>query len=212
MSIRLILCLLLMYIEHLVIFWSYSFVWLIAFRKRIFINAKDAKNVALHSMRIQLYVLPICGCVFYYLYNKLDHQQIIFTKPKFNLFELSQWICMVLWEDFIFYHVHRLLHLPTFYNLHKLHHSWIEPVPWEAMYASVPENILANFFPMFIAPLIVGLNIYYLMVWVALSTFASLISHSNIIGDHHTLHHKHFNVNYGVLGIFDKIYGTDQSE
>jgi len=80
---------------------------------------------------------------------------------------------------------------------------------WEALYSSIPENISINFFPVLSAPLIVGLNIYYLYTWVALATITSVISHSNFDMSH-TAHHKYFNVNFGTTRFFDIMYGTNR--
>lgn len=193
------------YIEHLTIFWTYSFFWAIENNKEL-IQTNGSLYVAQYALKIQFFILPLLGYIFYHFYSQIGYEQIIST-PKFDSTELFQWLFMFFWEDIIFYHVHRILHYKPFYTFHKLHHSWITPVPWEALYSSIPENIFANFFPVLTAPIIVKLNIYYLFVWVAISTFTSLIAHSNF-NTAHNLHHKHFNVNYGATQLFDYIYGT----
>jgi sterol desaturase/sphingolipid hydroxylase (fatty acid hydroxylase superfamily) len=189
------------YIEHMVIFWYYSLIWSIKNRQRL---TKEAILVALYALKIQLFVLPPLGLLFSYYYT----DESVMLPPEFSFHELGQWVAMFLWEDFVFYHIHRLLHHPQFYHLHKLHHSWKQPVPWDALYSSVHENVMVNFFPVLSAPLIVELNIYYLLVWIAIATLSSVIAHSNF-NNPHTLHHKYFNVNYGATRLFDVIYGTD---
>lgn len=170
------------------------------------IQYDEALYVTQYALKIQTLILPPLGCIFYYFYSQLDHTEIL-SSPKFNLKELFQWVFMFLWQDILFYHIHRLLHYPCFYHFHKLHHSWKTPVPWEALYSSIPENIILNFFPVLSAPILVNLNIYYLLVWIEIATIASLVSHSNF-KTAHTLHHKHFNVNYGATKLFDYIYNT----
>lgn len=193
------------YIEHLLIFWGYNFIWFTE-NNKVQLQYTNYPCMIKYVLKIQLIILPLFSCIFYHFYNKLDHSQILST-PNFDVRELFQWLFMFLWEDIVFYHVHRILHYPRFYHLHKLHHSWEKPVPWVALYSSIPENIFSNFFPVLSAPIMVNLNIYYFLVWVAISTFSSLISHSNF-KNAHTLHHRHFNVNYGATKLFDYIYGT----
>jgi len=174
--------------------------------KRLLDNKKGIIEVAKYSFNIQLFLLPLLGYIFYYFYNQLDHTHI-FAYPNFDFYELKQWVIMFICEDVIFYHVHRILHHPKLYYLHKLHHTWKHPIPWETLYSSIPENILINFFPVLTAPLIVQLNIYYLFVWVAIATLIGVITHSNYSMPH-TIHHTHFTVNYGATRFFDILYGT----
>mgnify|MGYP006076505665 CR=1 FL=1 len=196
------------YIEHLIIFWYYSLIWSIK-NQIVLYNCKHSPlTVATYAIKIQLTVLPPLGCIFYYFYSQLG-TDVIYALPQFNKGELYQWMFMLLWEEIIFYHVHRILHHPKLYHIHKLHHTWTRPVPWEALYSSIPENIIINFFPVLSAPYIVSLNIYYLYIWVALATITSVISHSNF-NMSHTAHHKYFNVNFGTTRFFDIIYGTNR--
>lgn len=195
----------LLYIEHMIIYWGYSFVWNI-FNKNIY-NKKDAYLVAKYSLNIQLFVLLPLGILFYTFYN---NRKNIIEIPTGSLYECFQIILLFLWEDFIFYVFHRILHTKRMYKYHKLHHRWTQPVPWGTLYASITENICLNFFPVLSGPVIVGLNIYYMFAWVGLATLSSLIAHSRI-GGSHDIHHQKFNVNYGNTKFIDKIFGTYQN-
>lgn len=196
------LFLLLLYFEHLFIFWTYSYIWNI-FNKNTY-TKKDGYIVAKYSLSIQLYILPLLGIPFYIFYKDIDN---ITNTPTFSLYEFVQICMLLLWEDSIFYIIHRLLHTRKLYTFHKLHHSWKQPIPWGALYSSIPENILLNFFPVISGPIVVGLNMYYTFLWVGLATLTSLIAHSRF-GGSHDIHHQQFNVNYGNTKFIDKIFGT----
>ena len=197
------------YLEHLIIFWSYSLLW---FMKTTSPIHKNYIKVAKYSLKIQFTIIPLFGIIFNYLYIQFDNNYLT-SLPDLSIYELYQWIFMVAWVDFLFYHFHRLLHIPKFYHLHKLHHESITPLPWDALYSSILENILINFLPVFTAPLIVSLKLYYLIIWVAIATLSALVSHScNLTHHTHIIHHKYFNVNYGVFPIYDFMYGTYYTE
>ena len=195
-----------LYIEHLIIFWYYSLIWSIK-NIRNFDIFKGAEAVQF-AIFIQIIIMPITGYIFYLNYDQLDKDYIL-SFPEFSFYELKQWLFMFFWEDFLFYHIHRLFHTQFFYPMHKLHHTWIRPVPWSSLYASIPENLFSNIFPVLSAPIIVGLKIHYVFVWVAIATLASLSAHTPKTS--HSQHHKYFNVNFGVTPFFDILYGTRQT-
>jgi len=193
-----------LYFSHLTIFWLYGLIWTLATDTKFH---QESQQVAKYALKIQICILPWCGLLFKHFYDP-EYNEYILQLPDFSLFEVFQFITMILYQDFMFYHIHRLFHLPQFYKFHKLHHTWSCPVPWESLYSSIPENILSNFLPVFSAPIIVRLKLFYLPLWVFLSTFSSLLAHSNYDFFHHTLHHRLHNVNYGTAGLFDIIYRT----
>lgn len=193
------------YIFNLLFFWYYSIIWYVLYPK-IFDFGKSVV-VAKYTLYIQTTILPYVSYIFYIFYRKYD----IMKYPDYTLYELFQWCFMFLWTDFLFYHIHILFHNSSFYKVHSLHHIWKYPVPWEALYSSYIENIFLNFLPVFSAPLIIKLNIYYLSIWFSLATFSSLYSHSFDSSSLHLIHHKYGKYNYGITTLFDKIYGTYKS-
>ena len=38
---------------------------------------------------------------------------------------VGELVAMFLWSDILFYGIHRILHMPKYYHLHKKHHSYI---------------------------------------------------------------------------------------
>lgn len=194
------------YFSHLLLFWSYTCIWLLLTDRNF--DRNEVLKVIKYVGKVQVYLMIPLGCMFHYVYSQLDNQEYLLNYPLFTLYELQQWFSMMLYEDFMFYHIHRLLHWKKLYFIHKLHHTWTKPIPCESIYASYTENVLVNFLPILLSALIVRLNMYYFYVWVLLTTFITLVSHSGG-NTQHDLHHKYFNVNYGVSPLFDIIYGTN---
>jgi sterol desaturase/sphingolipid hydroxylase (fatty acid hydroxylase superfamily) len=190
------------YISHLSLFWYYSTMWYFLSKKIYDIDRSI--DVAKYTLYIQTTILPYMSYIFYIFYRKYD----IMNYPEYTLYELYQWCFMFFWTDFMTYHIHILLHHPYCYKIHKLHHSWKYPVPWGSLYSSYTENIILNFFPVFTAPLIIELNIYYVYIWFMLATFTALYSHSFDSSSDHLIHHKYGRYNYGITTFFDRLYNT----
>lgn len=122
------------------------------------------------------------------------------------------WIWTFMLEDILFYTFHRLLHSRPFYRFHKLHHSWTAPIPFEAMYAHPLDHLLVNVVPVFTAPMISGLPWSHMTLWGVMAAISGAVSHSGIkvFAQTHDLHHEKQRVNYGVLGLCDRVFGTYQ--
>lgn len=125
---------------------------------------------------------------------------------------LGQFMIIIVLEDILFYHFHRLMHLPYFYEkYHKKHHEFIHPIGYAAIYAHPIEHILCNIIPVFVSPLIVGLPFRYFIIWIVLATLNSVKSHAGYkLFDYgiHYIHHEKFNYNYGINIFCDRLYGT----
>src|SRR4029079_14210643 len=81
-----------------------------------------------------------------------------------------------------------------------------------ALYCSGYEAVVCNVFAVGLGPVMLDIGFPYLYIWFALVAINSTLTHSGIkmswLADgSHDEHHRN-NVNFGVLGIFDKIYGT----
>jgi len=109
------------YLTHILCYWGFSFIWNIY--NTYPYNKKESIKVIKYVINIQITILPICGFIFYYFYNKLDHTYIL-SHPTFSMSELSKLILMVIWEDGYFYYIHRLFHTRYLYKFHILHHKW----------------------------------------------------------------------------------------
>jgi methylsterol monooxygenase len=119
-------------------------------------------------------------------------------------------------EEFGFYYGHRLAHHPKLYkHVHKIHHEFTAPISTASIYAHPLEHALVNTLPMFLGPLICGSHVSTLWLWAAIGIFSTTISHSGYhlpflpSPEAHDFHHLKFNTNYGMLGVLDRLHGTD---
>ncbi|XP_063888135.1 fatty acid hydroxylase domain-containing protein 2-like [Scylla paramamosain] len=120
-------------------------------------------------------------------------------------------------EEVLFYYFHRLCHHRLLYkHIHKLHHEWQSPIAVTAAYAHPVEHFFVNMVPIMVGPILLGSHPATIWLWVFLATVNVLVHHS---GYHlpflpspqfHDYHHLKFTGCYGVLGVLDRLHGTDQ--
>ena len=135
--------------------------------------------------------------------------------PSFQraLFEIA--ICILV-EEVGFYYSHRLLHVPRiFRSIHKFHHEWTAPIGIVSFNAHPLEHLVCNVGPAFMGPLIMGSHITTVWLWLSLALVTSINSHSGYhvpfmpSPEAHDFHHLKFTQNFGVLGVLDRLHGTD---
>ena len=152
-------------------------------------------------------IIPLVGIPTSYIYFYFN-----IINLQYSLFEgLFKLFLVVILEDQIFYWIHRLFHYSIFYYIHKTHHRLHIPISIGIFYSHWLENILLNFLPVILCPVVIGLNYYWLQIWFFISITSGVISHSNYkipFSLYHNNHHKYQKGNYGVLGLSDLMYGT----
>lgn len=125
-------------------------------------------------------------------------------------------------EEVLFYWSHRLLHTKQLYALHKQHHEWTSPIALTASYAHWIEFLVSNLVPLIVPPFFVRAHLFTYCVWVFVAILTTQMHHSgyaffhnpvlDVVGDDqprfHDLHHEHFTVNFGLLGLLDVVFET----
>lgn len=130
------------------------------------------------------------------------------------LFELA--VCVLI-EEAAFYYCHRLLHHPRLYrHVHKRHHEWTAPIAITAVYCHPVEHALCNLAPPLLGVLLLGSHPATAWLWFSVALLSSLNAHSGFhlpffpSPEAHDYHHLRFNQNFGVLGVLDRLHGTDR--
>lgn len=119
-------------------------------------------------------------------------------------------------EEVFFYYSHRMFHHPALYkHFHKQHHEWTAPIGVVSIYAHPLEHMLSNMLPAVLGPIIMGSHLSTTTLWYCLAFLSTTISHSGYhlpllpSPEFHDFHHYKFNQNFGVLGVLDRLHGTD---
>lgn len=116
--------------------------------------------------------------------------------------------------DVWFYISHIVLHHKIMYEHHKLHHSKIVPKAPDTYLASPIETIFQGvgvFFPSLYLQITNPVDLDFLIITLFLINIRGMMAHDHrfvwLIGNHHLLHHKYNNCNYGQFYI-DYMLGT----
>jgi len=119
----------------------------------------------------------------------------------------------LLLREVLFYTSHRALHHPKIYaQIHKQHHKFTAPMAFAAQYAHPIEHLLANTMPIVLPLMLMRANILTFGLFLT----SQLVETSSVHSGYdfawaraHDLHHEKFRMNYGAIGIMDKLLGTD---
>lgn len=131
---------------------------------------------------------------------------------SFNI--INKMILCNLITEIWFYHIHLMVHSPILYKkYHKRHHEFSEPYALTALYCSGYEAVFCNLFAVSLGPVMLQIPPPYLYIWFGVVSLNSTLSHSGfrlawLMDGGHDIHHQSFNYNFGLLTIFDRIYGT----
>jgi len=113
-----------------------------------------------------------------------------------------------------FYHIHIMVHHPQLYKrFHKQHHEFTHPYALTALYCTGYEAVVCNLFSVSLGPIMLNVGSPYIYIWFVLVSLNSTFTHSGLrlgwlMDGGHDLHHEVFKFNYGVLTLFDRLYGT----
>jgi len=117
-------------------------------------------------------------------------------------------ICYDVW----FYLSHLILHSPNVYFIHKLHHlKQHDQLTWQDTNVSHLIEHIVQPVGIFVPCFFPGFSLKSLLIAYVFIAVRGLMRHDNrcvwLIGNHHILHHKYRNYNYGEYWI-DTLCGT----
>lgn len=125
--------------------------------------------------------------------------------------------------DFIFYWIHRMLHMKQFYWIHKMHHEYVNTVIWADANTDIIETILVAVLPNILIGYMINMKMYTQLMLIIISISLGISQHSNYnlpyspfdlipfcdTIKNHVLHHKLFTVNYAPYWSFwDRVFNT----
>lgn len=188
------------WLSHIIIYWGW-----------VYNSVGIPSSASLHEtvklvesvIVAQVILFPLCGAAFWWVRGTVQSSSWPLTLVKV--------IGCYCWTDLTFYWIHRALHLPALYWIHKKHHRHVKTIPWHSLDASIVENLCLNILPIFTAPLVVGLSDWGVYWWVVAATISTLTAHK-WVGDGdpttHGIHHRLLNCNYGIIGLTDWLFDT----
>jgi methylsterol monooxygenase len=123
--------------------------------------------------------------------------------------------------ELFFFYSHWLLHTPYFYSsVHKIHHEFRSPIALAAAYAHPLEFLVGNVLSVAAGCILVRSHLVTFWIWAIVAIIGTQYHHCgfrtplHIWFDHepdfHDYHHEIFVGNYGLLGLLDRIHGTDE--
>lgn len=126
-------------------------------------------------------------------------------------------------DDFLYYFIHRVLHIPwLFKRIHYLHHSVKTPWGINAHYMH-PIELLLTGFTVLAGPVILGAHLFPLFAWIVVRQWTGVAGHCGYelrfdpmkifpgyLGNvFHDFHHSQCHGNYsGGLGWVDGLFGS----
>lgn len=159
--------------------------------------------IGIPFMVLTYYLFEWRGCAF--------HGEL----PTFHWFLLELTVFSLV-EELGFYYSHRMMHHRNLYSyIHKRHHEWTAPIGIISLYAHPIEHVISNLLPPILGPLLMKSHLCSIWVWFTIALLSTTISHCGYhfpllpSPEAHDYHHKMFINNFGVLGILDRLHGTD---
>lgn len=115
--------------------------------------------------------------------------------------------------NFLFYGIHRLLHLQQIYKfIHKYHHLHTTPISPSSLDAHPIEHLLLNNLSFLLPFILFGTNYVVFILLIIFASIEPALSHtyieSNYKNNDHIIHHKYFKYNYGFYEYLDKLLNT----
>ena len=139
-----------------------------------------------------------------------NHASQYFRQDKMTAFQTGIYVllyCVVI--EIAYYLYHRMIHHKYVYKtIHSKHHENVVIYPLDSIYVG-PLDIFLYITCLHIPIYLLRVDLFIYSICVYMYVSLGFISHSNILYNHHIIHHKLFRYNYClVIPIFDIIFGT----
>jgi len=199
--------------------------YILLFDKSLRKDPKFLKNQELQEMTVSVISIPIMAVpsAFIFLAEVKGYSKLYddIDGPSGWAYIAFAVLIYMIFTDTLIYWIHRWLHHPILYApIHKLHHKWIVSTPY-ASYAFHPVDGFMQSIPYHIFVFVIPINkIVYMSLFLFVCCWTISIhdqigfvtnSIGNIINgaDHHTIHHRQFNYNFGqYFTIWDRLCNT----
>lgn len=168
------------------------------------INAKLYIQAIYHNIINLLIISPI---VYYYIIKYFSNfEKLTIEKEIFDiLFILSI-------QSILYHYIHKMIHTPLFYNIHKFHHQFNKYViPMSANAVSIYEFLFAYLLPIIIPIICINADSISINISIVIISFNNILIHSPIFKNiskylpkifvstnKHLIHHKYSNKNYSA--------------
>ena len=183
---------------------------------------KDTRVSKVDPLPVQEWIFgnSISYTFIYLIYTKKTGY-VYFSFSEYNIYyTIISPILYLLFQDFIFYFMHRLAHIPILYkNIHYIHHKFRFPTSWVGRISHSIDSNLENI--AFTVPaLVFPIHLYLWQFCLILSFFWGNLLHDSTnkisipyLNDNsdHCLHHYYGQQNYNFAYYFnhlDKLFGT----
>ena len=124
---------------------------------------------------------------------------------------MKEFVLYILYYDFFYYFMHRLLHTKYFYSIHKIHHKKYNPDYYDYYSVNIIEIPITSI-GLLLAVYLYKIYIFQLFFCFLFINIRGIMQHDNnfvfIVGDHHLVHHKYIKCNYGEYWL-DYIFRTN---
>ncbi|KAF0714042.1 Aste57867_4084 [Aphanomyces stellatus] len=134
---------------------------------------------------------------------------------------VSQAVLAMLGSNLVEYYWHRLLHIRALYvRVHKVHHHYKRPQPFDDMYMHPFEGAI-YFCILYGPPFVLPMNVHAFILYMVVMGLFGVLDHSGLSfhiplvykAQDHAVHHAKVNVNYGFPFVYlDLVHGTFHGE
>ena len=167
---------------------------------------KRIKQMIKNNLFNQMIVTPIFLLLWYKL---LEQRGLDQNEPTFFTI-ITHFFVIFLITEFLFYHIHIILHKPYFFkHIHKTHHDELNSIALSAYNLHPVEYLFSILFTSYVGHLIMGSHIKVFKYWINIGTLMAIIFHCGVhlpllfSNEFHDYHHLKYNQCYGVFGLFD---------